>query len=79
MYDANRGVHNEHQVPWYDTLNGKMSLSGFRMTRLGRMCTHFMVSVLEMLRIAPKGTTHVSNIRLASRYSLYACSGFGHA
>ena len=33
-----------------------MSLSGFRMTRLGRACTHAMVTVLETLRIAPKGT-----------------------
>ena len=27
-YDANRGVHAANEIPWYETLNGKMSLSG---------------------------------------------------
>lgn len=69
-YDANAGVHSKSQIPWYDTLNGKMSLSGFRMTRLGRSCTHAMVSVLEFLRIAPKGTTHVSAMLNATAIDL---------
>ena len=59
-YDANRGVHALNEIPWYDTLNGKMSLSGFRMTHIGRMCTHTMVFCLETLGIAPAGTTEVS-------------------
>jgi len=69
-YDANAGAHSIHQVPWYDTLNGKMSLSGFRMTRLGRACTHAMVSTLELLRIAPRGTTHVSAMLNATAIDL---------
>lgn len=59
-YDANRGVHNPNEIPWYDTLNGKMSISGFRMTHVGRICTHAMVWVLELLFIAPKGSTQIS-------------------
>lgn len=39
-----------------------MTLSGFRMTRLGRVCTHFIVSLLELFRIAPKGSTKVSKL-----------------
>jgi sterol 24-C-methyltransferase len=53
-YDANKGVHAANEIPWYDTLNGKMSLSGFRMTHVGRLVTHSMVWTLELLRIAPK-------------------------
>lgn len=59
-YDANRGVHNPNEIPWYETLNGKMSISGFRMTHFGRMCTHAMVWALELLFIAPKGSTQIS-------------------
>mmetsp|Transcript_22068 Transcript_22068/g.31712 ORF Transcript_22068/g.31712 Transcript_22068/m.31712 type:complete len:390 (-) Transcript_22068:366-1535(-) len=59
-YDANKGVHAANEIPWYDTLNGKMSLSGFRMTHVGRLVTHSMVWTLELLRIAPKGSTRVS-------------------
>jgi len=59
-YNANEHAHDANQIPWYDTLNGKMSLSGFRMTLLGRTVTHAMVWVLELLRIAPAGSTRVS-------------------
>lgn len=71
-YDANQNVHSKHEIPWYDTLNGKMSLSGFRMTRIGRAFTHAMVTVLEKLRIAPKGTTHVSAMLNATALDLVA-------
>ena len=55
-FDANAGVHSPYEVPWYETLDGKFTLSGFRMTRIGRITTHCLVSVLEFLGIAPKGT-----------------------
>ena len=61
-YDANRGVHAKNELPWYETLNGKMSISGFRMTHMGRMITHSMVWTLELLRLAPEGTTKVSQL-----------------
>jgi len=69
-YDANRGVHAANEIPWYDTLNGKMSLSGFRMTHIGRMCTHSMVWTLELLRIAPAGSTRVSALLNATAIDL---------
>ena len=53
-YDANQNVHAANEIPWYDTLNGKMSVSGFRMTYVGRLVTHSMVWTLETLGIAPR-------------------------
>jgi sterol 24-C-methyltransferase len=72
-FDANRGVHDENQIPWYETLNGKMSLTGFRMTHIGRLCTHTMVWLLELLRIAPAGSTKVSALLNATAIDL--CDG----
>jgi sterol 24-C-methyltransferase len=72
-YDANRGVHDKNQVPWYATLNGSMSITGFRMTYLGRCCTHALITVLETLRLAPKGSTEVS--RLLNETAIDLCEG----
>jgi len=69
-FDANSNVHSPHQVPWYDTLSGKYTLKGFRMTRLGRLFTHTMVVTLETFRIAPKGTTKVSALLNATALDL---------
>uniref|UniRef100_A0A7S1XKD9 Methyltransferase n=2 Tax=Phaeomonas parva TaxID=124430 RepID=A0A7S1XKD9_9STRA len=69
-YDANRGVHDPAQIPWYETLNGTWSLSGFRMTWAGRMCTHMLVNVLEFLRIAPAGSAKVSSMLNATAIDL---------
>jgi sterol 24-C-methyltransferase len=75
-YDANRGIHefkSKQELPWYETLAGKMSLSGFRMTHIGRMCTHTMVWILEFLTIAPVGSTMVSALLNATAIDL--CDG----
>lgn len=69
-FDANRNVHSDYEVPWYETLNGSFTLSGFRMTRFGRVCTHILVSTLEFLRIAPKGTVRVSALLNATAIDL---------
>ena len=69
-YDANEGVHSPSQIPWYETLTGKMSLSGFRMTHFGRLCTHSMVWTLETLRIAPAGSTKISALLNATAIDL---------
>jgi sterol 24-C-methyltransferase len=72
-YDANRNVHSEHEIPWYETLNGSFTLSGFRMTHLGRICTHTLVTTLEFFGIAPKGTVRVSALLNATAIDL--CDG----
>lgn len=69
-FDANRNVHSEHEIPWYETLNGSFTLGGFRMTRVGRVCTHALVSTLEFLGIAPKGTVRVSALLNATAIDL---------
>jgi sterol 24-C-methyltransferase len=69
-FDANSGAHLPSQIPWYDSLSGKMSLSGFRMTYLGRLCTHSMVWLLETLWIAPAGSTKISALLNATALDL---------
>lgn len=69
-YNANRGQHSPHQIPWYATLDGSYTLKGFRMTRLGRITTHALVSTLEFLRVAPKGSKDVSRILNATALDL---------
>jgi sterol 24-C-methyltransferase len=72
-FDANRGVHNANEIAWYEPLNGSFSPSGFRMTWIGRLCTHSMVWTLELLRIAPTGSTRVSALLNATAIDL--CDG----
>lgn len=69
-FDANRNVHSENEIPWYQTLYGSFTLSGFRMTHLGRICTHALVSTLEFLRIAPTGSVRVSALLNATALDL---------
>ena len=58
------------QVPWYETLEGGFSLRGFRMSKIGRWVTHGLVTALEFLRVAPKGTTKASEILMRAADSL---------
>ena len=69
-FDANKNVHSPNEIPWYDTLNGTYTFSGFRMTRFGRICTHIFVSTLEFLKIAPTGTVKVSALLNATALDL---------
>lgn len=72
-FDANKGLHNANEIAWYEPLNGSFSPSGFRMTYIGRLCTHAMVWTLELLRIAPTGSTRVSALLNATAIDL--CDG----
>jgi sterol 24-C-methyltransferase len=45
-------------------------MSGFRMTTLGRTLTHAMVTFLETIRIAPKGSVRVSALLNATALDL---------
>lgn len=73
-YDANANLHAPNQIPWYEGLNGQLtSISGFRMTYLGRLCTHTMVWFLELFGIAPAGSTRVSALLNATAIDL--CDG----
>ena len=70
VFDANKDAHSKNQIPWYYTLYGSFTLNGFRMTRLGRICTHAIVSTLEFLRIAPRGSVRVSSLLNATALDL---------
>jgi len=59
------------QIPWYESLGGSLTLTGFRRTKLGRNVTTILVTVLEFLRIAPKGTTKVQSLLNATADDLY--------
>jgi len=72
-FDANRNLHAANEIAWYEPLNGSFSPSGFRMTYFGRLCTHTMVWTLELLRIAPAGSTRVSALLNATAIDL--CDG----
>lgn len=53
----------ESQIEWYEPLDpGRFSLSGFRTTWLGRTLTRTMVSALELIHVAPQGSSTVSRI-----------------
>lgn len=62
-YNANETTHSESEIPWYQPLCGSFwSISGFRQTHLGRVCTHGLVCTMELLRIAPKGSAQVRGV-----------------
>ncbi|CAM9133719.1 unnamed protein product [Discosporangium mesarthrocarpum] len=61
-YNAQENTHDPMEIAWYETLKGKLTLQGFRMTRPGRMFTHGLVYLLEVLSIAPRGSTQVSRL-----------------
>lgn len=70
---ANDQVENgEGFTTWYDTLAGRYSLSGFRMTWLGRLLTHNMCRAMEFMRIAPEGTVAASQVLMDAADHLVA-------
>jgi len=70
-FDAERCVHEPGQIPWYEALGGSYTLKGFRRTKPGRAVTQVLVTVLEALRIAPKGTCKVSSMLNATADDLW--------
>jgi len=46
-----------NDVGWYETLQGGFSLSQIKHSRAGRMFTQRMVDAMELLHLAPKGTS----------------------
>lgn len=53
-------------TPWYESLAGSFSLTGWKHTKIGRLVTNKFVALLETVKIAPKGTTEVSNLLMAT-------------
>jgi sterol 24-C-methyltransferase len=62
-YEMSEGpAFHQNEAPWYKPLEGSFSVTGFRMTYVGRTITHAFVTVLEALGIAPKGSVKVSKL-----------------
>lgn len=61
-FDMHTEMHTPNQIPWYISLAGEYSLTGFRHTPVGMFTTHVMVTALEKVGIAPQGTTRVSEM-----------------
>ncbi|MCC6810376.1 MAG: methyltransferase domain-containing protein [Deltaproteobacteria bacterium] len=58
------------QTPWYTPLAGRISFSGFKHTKVGRVATHVLVRALESMRIAPRGSTATSTLLRAAGAAL---------
>jgi sterol 24-C-methyltransferase len=58
-----RDLAHSSEVPWYQPIdpNRPLTLEQFKTTWLGRNITHYAVWLLELLRIAPKGTMSTSS------------------
>jgi len=65
--------------PWYTPLSGENAFhwSGFRHTRLGHYMTHALVSALETVRIAPKGSAKMSRTLMDGARDLIAAGKLG--
>jgi len=55
-------AHDAREIPWYNSLEGSFSLTGFRMTAIGRRITHAFVTVLQAVGVAPAGSVKVSKL-----------------
>jgi sterol 24-C-methyltransferase len=53
--------NSDAETPWWLSLSGKWSLTGFKHTPAGRWLTNKLVQVLERTKVAPKGSTAVSD------------------
>jgi sterol 24-C-methyltransferase len=59
-------------TPWYSPLAAGVSLAGFRNSRVGAAMTHWLVRTLEVLRLAPVGTTLAHDVMRLAQRSLVA-------
>jgi len=49
----------ESPVPWYTVLQAQWTVSDIKVTPFGRWASHLLLSVLETLRLAPRGSVKV--------------------
>jgi len=46
-------------IPWHSLLQPQWAVSDFKSTPIGRWLTHVMLSVFELVRLAPHGSVEV--------------------
>ena len=57
LVEATDLAEQETDVPWYSSLQGHWTLADFKTTPVGRWCTHVSLRGMEMIGLAPKGST----------------------
>jgi sterol 24-C-methyltransferase len=55
-------VPTNGEIPWYSSFLGGYTLSQFKHTKVGRMCTNTLCKVMETIRFAPSGTTATAKL-----------------
>jgi len=72
-FDTHNNLHDQHQIPWYTPLSANLSLDGFVHTEYGHYVTTILVSTLERLGVAPKGSAKVQEmLQKTARYLVQA-------
>lgn len=74
-----RDCRHEGDLPWYIFLTGKscMSLESFRASACGRMFTHGLLTIMECMHLAPRGSTQVHSILITAADNLIAGGKLG--
>jgi sterol 24-C-methyltransferase len=72
------GIQTEQNPnPWYDPLAASFSWNGIKHTQVGRFFTGWMVYALELLKLAPKGSSSTSTVLQNTAYSLVSGGKLG--
>jgi len=69
-FDAHKSLHAPEQIPWYQSLSGEYTFSGFTHTPVGMKVTHTMVTALEKVGLAPTGTVKVHDMLVKTAQDL---------
>lgn len=77
VWTEDMSLTGDPETPWYDSLQGKFTLTGFRHTRLGHWATYAMVSTLECFGVAPKGTVATSTMLMKTAVALVESGKLG--
>lgn len=72
-----RALTADPETPWYQPLMAGLSLPQFKNSRAGAFCTHTMVTALEALRLAPKGTVATHAMLRIAQSALPAAGKLG--
>ena len=59
--DLNQNLHASNQTPWYDPLNGELTIEKFYTSYWGRKITTLCLFILERFSMISPGTTKISN------------------
>jgi len=63
-------TEKKNPIAWYEPLLPGLSLSGFRVTSVGKWATHGFVSILETVGLAPKGSSKTHSVLMEAHEGL---------